>query len=60
MPFPSRISDGGDFPQWHLELELRLCLIIAGRTEGVGRAGAGYVLVLLASLGRDAGHARTR
>jgi hypothetical protein len=41
MPFPSRIRDRGVFPQWCLELEVRLCLSVAGRTEGVGRASAG-------------------
>jgi hypothetical protein len=53
MPFPSRIRGRGDFPWWCLELELGLCFIIAERMEGVGRAGAGHVLALLASLGRD-------
>jgi hypothetical protein len=47
----------GDFPHRRLKLELGLCFIIAGRMEGIGRAGAGCVLALLASLGYDTGHA---
>jgi hypothetical protein len=60
MLFPSRIRDRGDFPGRRLELELRLCLIIAGRMEGIGQAGAGRVLALLVSLGRYAGRAQER
>jgi hypothetical protein len=52
MPFPLSIRDRGDFPRHRLELDLRLCFVIAGRTEGISRAGAGHVLTLLASLGR--------
>jgi hypothetical protein len=60
MLFLLSIRDRGDFPRWHLKLELELCFVIVGRTEGVGRAGASSVLTLLALLGRDAGHARER
>jgi hypothetical protein len=41
-------------------LELRLYLGVMRRTEGVGWAGAGRALTLLASLGCDAGCARWR
>jgi hypothetical protein len=46
-----------DFPRRRLELELVLSFVIAGRTEGVGRAGADRVLMLLASLCCDMGRA---
>jgi hypothetical protein len=55
MSFSSRIRDREDFPWRHIKLELGLCFVIVGRMEGVGRAGAGRVLALLALPGRDAG-----
>jgi hypothetical protein len=59
MSFPLRIRDRGVFFRWHLELELGLCLSIAGRMEGIGRAGASRVLALLASLGYACWRGRT-
>jgi hypothetical protein len=53
------IGDRGDFPRWRLKLELRLSFIIMRRTEGIGRAGAGHVLILLGLAGPQCGpHAR--
>jgi hypothetical protein len=49
MSFPSRIRDRVVFPRG-----------VARKTEGIGRAGAGRTLVLLASLGRDVGCVRWR
>jgi hypothetical protein len=45
------IRNGGDFPRWRLELELRLCFVVARRTEGVGWAGAVHALMLLGFTG---------
>jgi hypothetical protein len=57
MPFPLSIRDRGHFPQQRLELELRLCFIVVGRTDGIGWASAFHVLTLLGLLGRNAGRA---
>jgi hypothetical protein len=45
------IRDRGDFPRRRLELDLRLCFVVVRRTEGIGRAGAGRVLMLLGLTG---------
>jgi hypothetical protein len=57
MPFPLSIRDRGHFPQQRLKLELRLCFIVVGRTDGIGWAGAFHVLTLLGLLGHNAGRA---
>jgi hypothetical protein len=58
--FHRGLEIGEFFPRRRLELELRLYLSVPRRMEGIGRASAGRVLALLASLGREAGCAHWR